>query len=684
MTTAREVRKMGEAELRRTAAGLGLDSLGPPSALVDRIIRHIRLAGAASATAGTQQDHSAAAAAQDHNDDSEAGGDAHGTARTADAVAGAAAGRANGSVAKVAPADGDKKKKRRKKKRTAARVAAALAANSNGDGNGADADADADGEIEATIDYVPETLADEIQDPAFEAYAEIFAKFAPPAPEEGGEDQAKEGSDPDDMDLDNSDKDSQDEADGDVQKDGKPLSKKKRRLATRLSVAELKQLVRKPEVVEWVDVSSADPKLLVHLKSYRNTVPVPMHWSLKRKYLQNKRGTEKPPFQLPDFIRQTGISEMRDAVKEKEDAAKLKTKTRERVQPKMGKIEIDYQKLHDAFFRWQTKPRMTIFGELYFEGKEHEPIAKNFRPGVLSEELRIALNMPPLAPPPWLISMQRHGPPPSYPQLKIPGLNAPIPAGAQWGFHPGGWGKPPVDEFNRPLYGDVFGVYAENKAKENLAEQIDRTRWGELESEPEEEEVEEEDEQDEDDDGQDDEKEVAAAGATGAPIADGLTTPSVAGGLETPDFIELRKRPAGEAAAAARPLYTVIDQKSSAIRGFMGSQHVYDMSAASSGGGGGAVGSAGSESAAAKAAAAKRKLGIVSSGVDVALNPEDLAAGLDGGAIQRRFDEQVSAVRAETAGVREDMSDMVAEHAQRQAKKRQKRDESDKRDKFKF
>lgn len=29
---------------------------------------------------------------------------------------------------------------------------------------------------------------------------------------------------------------------------------------------------------------------------------------------------------------------------------------------------------------------------------------------------------------------------------------------AQWGFHPGGWGKPPMDDFNRPLYGDVFGV----------------------------------------------------------------------------------------------------------------------------------------------------------------------------------------------------------------------------------
>ena len=28
--------------------------------------------------------------------------------------------------------------------------------------------------------------------------------------------------------------------------------------------------------------------------------------------------------------------------------------------------------------------------------------------------------------------------------------------GAKFGYQPGGWGKPPVDEFGRPLYGDVF------------------------------------------------------------------------------------------------------------------------------------------------------------------------------------------------------------------------------------
>ena len=70
-------------------------------------------------------------------------------------------------------------------------------------------------------------------------------------------------------------------------------------------------------MVEVWDVTAQDPKLLVYLKAYRNTVPVPRHWSQKRKYLQGKRGLEKPPFKLPDFIEATGIGEMRQAYQEK-------------------------------------------------------------------------------------------------------------------------------------------------------------------------------------------------------------------------------------------------------------------------------------------------------------------------------------------------------------------------------
>lgn len=49
------------------------------------------------------------------------------------------------------------------------------------------------------------------------------------------------------------------------------------------------------------------------MQACRNSVTVPRHWSQKRKYLQGKRGIEKPPFKLPDFIEATGIGEMRQS-----------------------------------------------------------------------------------------------------------------------------------------------------------------------------------------------------------------------------------------------------------------------------------------------------------------------------------------------------------------------------------
>ena len=50
------------------------------------------------------------------------------------------------------------------------------------------------------------------------------------------------------------------------EKDEKQMSKKKLRKLNRLTVAQLKQLVERPDVVEMHDVTAMDPKLLIHLK----------------------------------------------------------------------------------------------------------------------------------------------------------------------------------------------------------------------------------------------------------------------------------------------------------------------------------------------------------------------------------------------------------------------------------
>lgn len=524
-----------------------------------------------------------------------------------------------------------------------------------------------DGVQPMDVEYVPEQL--DVKGPALEGFSSVFARFQPP-PESAFRARDQE---PQKGEIIYSDDDMASEGDSDAE-EKKPLSKKKARKMNRLTVAELKQLVKKPEVVEWTDVTASDPRLLLHLKSYRNTVPIPSHWSAKRDYLQGKRGIEKPPFQLPSYIADTGIATMRDAVKEKEAGMSLKAKTRERVQPKMGKVDIDYQKLHDAFFKFMTKPNVTGFGEMYYEGKEFETQLKHKRPGDLSPELVEALSIPPLAPPPWLISMQRFGPPPSYPTLRIPGLNAPIPEGAQWGFHPGGWGKPPLDEYNRPLYGDVFGVMPKNNDAD-MGEPVDRNFWGELEPEEEEEEEESEEESEE-------EEEQQPAPQDGMQTPSGMETPSgmtsvvstVAGGLETPDFLELRKN-AGRAQSEAvesgpRSLYQVVPEKQASVRGLMGSERGYDVSAVT---GGGAIPVLGDERG------SKRR----GNGVEVSIDAGELE-GMSEDELRRKYEQHArGSAGVPGANGREDFSDMIAKETSRRRQKERER-ENRKEKEFKF
>ncbi|MES1921390.1 hypothetical protein MHBO_002921 [Bonamia ostreae] len=235
---------------------------------------------------------------------------------------------------------------------------------------------------------------------------------------------------------------SEEDSDSEDEEEKARLSNKKRKLRDRLTIAQLKQVVDRPDLVELHDPNSPDPTLLVLLKSARNSVPVPAHWCDKRRYLAGKRGVQKVVFQLPKAILDTGISDLRNPGK----LATLKQKQRQRMNPKIGRLDVDYQKLHAAFFRNMVKPRMTSHGDIYYLGKENEVRYRKHRPGALSKRLRNALHMMENAPPPYLINMQRFGPPPSYPQLRIPGLNAPIPPGCKYGYGDCQWGKPPVNE----------------------------------------------------------------------------------------------------------------------------------------------------------------------------------------------------------------------------------------------
>ena len=454
--------------------------------------------------------------------------------------------------------------------------------------------------------------------------------------------------------------DEEDDEDDDARlNDG--LSNKARKAANRMRVAELKQLCARPEVVEAWDVAAADPRLLVYLKSYRNTVPVPQHWCQKRAFLAGKRGLEKPPWRLPSFIEATGIQKLRDAYAEKEEGKRLKQKGKDATTAKMGKIDIDYQVLHDAFFKFQTKPKMTAMGEVYYEGKEYETPVAGARPGALSEETRNALGVAEDGPPPWLINMQRYGPPPSYPHLKIPGVSAPIPVGAQFGYHPGGWGKPPVDALGRPIYGDVFGVGGEQPDESTPYDLVLRKDepWGALEDlEEEESEDESDDEEEAEDEPEDDEAEEAAGAEPEA--------------LEPLD-LRKEKRGKGEEDEGPPQLYRVLDVEDASVAegSLMGSAHTYVVPGA-----GDAVGAA--PGAASKRARREPAVGAT----EIALDPEDLERGMDDAAVAARFEAETAARRA--AAAPEDFSDMVAENARKSKRKADaKKKESDAK-KFKF
>lgn len=510
-------------------------------------------------------------------------------------------------------------------------------------------------------------------------FAGVFAKFQ----EDDKEDPALKEPEKEEVIFEDDNDNIQDEEE--EEETQKRLSKKARKAANKLSIAELKAIVRKPETVEWYDTSASDPRLLVNIKSSRNVVPVPNHWNLKREYLSSKRGVEKAGFALPKFIAETGIADMRDAVLEKQADQTMKQRQRERVQGKTGKLDVDYQKLYEAFFRRQTKPNLTRYGEVYYEGKEYETNLRHLRPGELSEDLKEALNMPPGAPPPWLINQQRFGPPPSYPAMKIPGLNAPPPPGAQWGFHAGGYGKPPLDDQGKPLWGgDVFGVNdaqaAEQSQQAVKAEVVDKTPWGALaapdEEEEEEEEDEDEEEEDEDEDGN---EENVGAGGVETPFA-GTETPggiysSVPTDMGTQSMAEefnLRKQRRGtetEETHHPRSAGQVINERSIRAEGFFGGERAYDLSNSNRGP---VLGEERNDRG------RKRKAGDLDVSVDVdALERDDRMSKEE---LQRRYEEQrerenVGGWQGAGGGDRDDLSQMIAEEGAKRLKKDKERNQ---------
>lgn len=452
----------------------------------------------------------------------------------------------------------------------------------------------------------------------------------------------------------------------------KVLSNKQKKKLRRLKIAELKQFVTRPDLVEEHDCNAADPRLLIFLKCQRNTIPVPEHWGRKRKYLQGKRGFEKPPFELPAFIKNTGITAIRDEQLRIYSEKTRKQKQRSQRSGAKGKMAIEYQTLHDAFFVHQSKPPLTTFGDCYYEQKEKEMKFRMFQPGKLSDRLKKALAMPATwrvispsgipvyddleeekpregqilaqgtelswdetsadgkwikivrpvngwiqckddsnkvygkqvehnCPTPWLIAQQRFGPPPAYPDLKIPGLNSPIPTGHEYGYDQGQWGKPPIGRDGRPLYGNPFDIFRES----DFNSLQPKMHWGDLEEVSDEESSEEEEESSDEEEEEVEEGIRSTVSGTGTEsgLDTGLNT-ATSMGSRSADEINLRKK-GTDTADSEKSLFQRVPERSTtgSARGFFPSAKKYDINTMEAG--------------------KDEQVGF-QQGVDVALDPEDM------------------------------------------------------------
>ena len=430
------------------------------------------------------------------------------------------------------------------------------------------------------------------------------------------------------------------------------LSRRQQRVVSRLTLSELKALTPTPALVELHDTNSPDPRLLVALKAAQCSVAVPPHWQAKRKYLANKKGYEKAPFALPGFLADTGIASMRGVQLSKAAEQSGKSKQRERMRPKMGAISIDYNTLHDAFFRYQTKPPLTVHGELYYEGKEFESGVQQATPLSYSPQLLEALGMPAAdSPPPWLSGMQRHGPPPAYPFLRVPGVNGPLPSGAQWGVGDGEWGKPPLDEAGRPRWGgELFGEAKHNSRERKVAQQ----HWGHVQSSLDEADEAGEEAEEEGEDGGDGPQGTRSSRSGASAVAasesalptdasSGVSSVLPPGGLSTPAAINLRKG-ADEAgtetpdtvygSGAGKQLFTVLDEQPSADSArrstLLPLTHTYAMPVQYSSVDGGEL---------AERERRRRAAAAVGGAVELALDPSELES-LDAPTLKRKYEAQ--------------------------------------------
>lgn len=179
-------------------------------------------------------------------------------------------------------------------------------------------------------------------------------------------------------------------------------SRKQLRKASKPALSELKNATTRPELIEWFDADAAEPHYLVRMKTLPNAVQVPSNWQQRSEMPQF---SAKPQYELPQNIKETGIQDAR----------------------KGDKLDVDYEKMQDAFFSSDAKkPGLALlpYGQLVdlklkrafapSSGPSSQSGSKAASPPPVSEKLLKALGIKEHDPFPWEEAVRRLGPSPGY------------------------------------------------------------------------------------------------------------------------------------------------------------------------------------------------------------------------------------------------------------------------------
>lgn len=206
-----------------------------------------------------------------------------------------------------------------------------------------------------------------------------------------------------------------------------------------ISLIDLKLYSNNPNLVSRKDLNAPFPFLLVKIKSDFNIVNFPFNSETNGEII-SRSSLNQSKYVIPPNVLLANISALKKIDFENQEKKIKKMKIGE-LSKAIIKINVDYQKMHDSFFKYDYEPKLSIYGEIFGNNngkKNHdrfslskEKIFYNSENGIISNSLKKALGIEKFPngqiPFPWIKKMRKFGLPPAYSGIKIMGINKEFP-----------------------------------------------------------------------------------------------------------------------------------------------------------------------------------------------------------------------------------------------------------------